>query len=232
MDILFFDGTNWSLFFDASDVGISTSGQDLNDFHIVDSSTLLLTFNATLTLDTLTVEPWDVVQFNASSLGDVTAGTFSMYLDGNDVGLDTTSELIDALDVLADGRVLISTSGSPVVPGISSGEDEDILAFTPTTLGDNTSGTWAMYFNGSDVGLADSGREDISGLDVLINGDIYLSALVDFSVAGVSGLNEDVFVCIPTSLGDVTACAYSSTLYFDGSTWGLDTNAVDGINIP
>jgi len=231
VDILYFDGINWSLFFDASDVGISTSGQDLNEFYVVDADTILMTFNAPITLGNLQVDTWDIVEFDATSLGSVTAGTFSMYLDGNDVGLDTTSELIDGLDVLPDGRVLISTTGTPSIPGITAA-DEDILAFTPTTLGDVTSGTWAMYFDGSDVGLADSGNEDIDAIDILPNGDIYLSTIGDFAVNGISGLNEDVFICTPTSLGDVTACNYSTSLYFDGSTWGLDANDVDGINLP
>jgi hypothetical protein len=89
-----------------------------------------------------------------------------------------------------------------------------------------------MYFDGSDVELADSSSEDVSGLDVTAAGDIYLSVMTSFAVTGVSGLNEDVFVCVPTSLGDVTACNYQPTLYFDGSNWALDTNSVDGIQIP
>ena len=231
MDLLYFDGASWSLFFDASDVGISTSGQDLNDFYIVDSDTILITFMNPTTLGALQVDSWDIVQFDATSLGSTTAGTFSLYLDGNDVGLDTTAETLDGLAVLPDGRVLISTASSISVPGVT-GNDEDILAFTPTTLGDNTSGTWAMYFDGSDVGLADSGNEDIDAIDVHPNGDIYLSTIVDFAVNGVSGLNEDVFICTPLSLGDVTACNYSPTLYFDGSAWGLDANDVDAIDLP
>jgi hypothetical protein len=231
VDILYFDGANWSLFFDASDVGISTSGRDLNDFHIIDSNTILMTFDAVTTLGPLTVDPWDVVQFNATSLGNVTSGTFSIYLDGNDIGLDTAGETIDALHVLSDGRVLISTTSNSSAPGISA-LDEDILAFMPTTLGDSTSGSWAMYFDGSDVGLADSGNEDVSGLDISPNGDILLSTLGDFLVPGISGTNEDIFVCVPTSNGDSTACNYSSSLYFDGSIWALDSNSVDGIQIP
>jgi hypothetical protein len=152
-------------------------------------------------------------------------------MDGNDVGLDTTSESIDGVDVLSDGRVLISTTGSVSVPGVT-GNDEDILTFTPTTLGDVTSGTWALYFDGSDVGLADSSSEDIGAIDVLLDGDIYLSTIGDFAVSGVSGMNEDVFICTPTSLGGATACNFSPSLYFDGSTWGLDANAVDAINLP
>jgi hypothetical protein len=231
VDIIFFDGTSWSMFFDSSDVGITTSSQDVNDFVIVDPGTLLLTFNTALTIGGISVDPWDVVQFNATSLGDVTAGTFSMYLDGEDVGLDSVEGMIDALDLLPDGQVLISTSGNPSTPGITA-LDEDILAFTPATLGDVTSGTWSMYFDGSAVGLADSSGEDTSGLDVTSTGDIYLSVATSFTVTGISGLNEDVFVCVPASLGDVTACNYLPTLYFDGSIWALDTNAVDGIHIP
>ena len=231
VDLLYFNGTSWSLFFDASDVGIATTGQDLNDFYIVDSHTILLTFQAPMTLGALQVDAWDIVQFDATSLGSVTAGTFSMYLDGNDVGLDTTSENIDGLEVLPDGRVLISTTGSPSVPGVT-GNDEDILAFTPTTLGDVTSGTWAMYFDGSDVGLADTSSEDIDAVDVHSNGDIYLSTLGAFTVTGVSGSNEDVFICTPISLGSETACNFSSSLYFDGSAWGMSAYGLDAINLP
>lgn len=231
VDILYYDGSSWNLFFDASDVGISTSGQDMNDFVILDSTTLLMTFRSAFTLGGLAVEPYDIVEFTATSFGSDTAGTFSLYFDGSDVGLDTTSEVIDALDVLPDGRILISTTGDPVVPGVG-GQDEDVLAFTPVTLGDVTSGTWALYFDGTAVGLGDTSSEDVDGLDVTPNGDIYLSTLVDFTVTGISGLNEDVFVCTPSSLGDATVCTFAPTLYFDGSFWGLDANDVDGIFIP
>lgn len=220
------------MFFDGSDVGISTNNQDMNEFHILDSDSILMTFDEPITLGTLTADPWDVVRFDATSLGDTTAGTFSMYLDGNDVGLDTTNEHIDGLDVLSDGRVLISTDGSPSVSGVTGAVDEDILAFTPTSLGDITSGSWSVYFDGSDVGLADSSNEDVDAVAVHSNGDIYLSTAVDFSVTGISGFDEDVFICTPTSLGSVTACNYSTSPYFDGSAYGLDANDVDGIDLP
>ncbi len=230
VDILYFDGANWSIFFDASDVGIASSGQNVDAFTIVDGDTILMSFEDPATLGTLAVDDWDIVEFTATSLGENTAGSFSLYFDGNDVGLDTASEDIDAIDLLSDGRLLISTTGSPTVPGVA-GKDEDVLAFTPATLGENTSGTWAMYFDGSDVGLGDS-AEDVDAVDVAANGDIYLSAPDPFAVPGVSGFDEDVFVCTPTSLGDVTACTYSPTLFFVGSAWGLGANDVDAINLP
>jgi hypothetical protein len=217
-DIVRFNGQNWSLFFDGSDVGVG--GSDLFAFSKVDSDTFLMSFSSALTLNGLNVTPQDVVRFDATSLGSVTAGTFSMYLNGIDVGLDTTNENIDSVSLLSDGRVLISTTGGSSVPGIA-GQDEDVLAFTPISLGDLTSGVWAMYFDGSDVGLADVSGEDVDALDIDPNGNIYLSTLGDFGVPGVTGADEDVFICAPISIGDATSCNFSSTLYFDGH-WGQD----------
>jgi len=226
-DILKFDGANWSLFFDGSDVGVGSP--DLFGFSIVDADTILMAFNNAVTVNGLAVTPQDIVRFDATSLGTNTAGTFSMYLDGSDVGLDVSAEKIDSVSLLTDGRVLISTTGNPAVAGVTGGRDEDVLAFTPTFLGDVTSGSWAMYFDGSDVGLGEASGEDVDALDV-VGGKVYLSTLDIFSVTGVSGADEDVFVCEPTSLGDVTACNYSPSLYFDGSTWNLSANDVDAFN--
>jgi uncharacterized protein YjiK len=228
-DIVRFDGSAWGIFFDGSDVGVG--GSDLFGFSIVDSDTLLMSFSTALTLNGITASPQDIVRFEATSLGNITAGTFSMYLDGSDVGLDTNAESLDSVSLLSDGRVLISTTGNPAVTGVTAGADEDILAFTPTTLGDVSSGTWSLYFDGSDVGLADTSNEDIDALDTDSNGAIYLSTLGDFSVPSISGFDEDVFICMPISLGSVTGCDYSPTLYLDGSTWAQDANDVDAFNI-
>ncbi|MGE5776244.1 MAG: DNRLRE domain-containing protein [Chloroflexota bacterium] len=228
-DILKFDGTNWSLFFDGSDVGVGSS--DLFAFYAVDSDTILMSFDSNVTVNGIAATPQDVLRFDATSLGSNTAGTFSLLFDGSDVGLsDASNEKIDALSVQPDASLLISTNGNPVVPGVSGGKDEDVLKFTPGSFGETTSGTWSMYFDGSDVGLSETSGEDVDGLDV-IRGKVYLSTQGDFSVSGVSGADEDVFVCSATSLGDVTTCDYSSNLYFDGSTWGLSANDVDDFTV-
>src|SRR3990172_1798813 len=232
-DILRFNGATWAMYFDGSDVGVG--GVDVNAFTIMDADTVLMSFDNTVTVNGLTFEDWDIARFDATdptSLGDITAGSFSLYFDGNDVGLDTSAENVDAIELLSDGRLLISTTGNPAVPGVTSGRDEDLLAFTPTSLGDATSGTWAMYFDGSDVELATSSSEDVDGVDVAANGDIYLTTTGPFGVAGVSGDDEDIFVCTSPSPGDATACTYSPPLYFDGSAWGLAANDVDAINLP
>ena len=226
-DILKFDGQNWSLFFDGSDVGVGSP--DLFAFSLLDADTILMSFGSNVTVNGISATPQDVLRFDATLLGSTTAGTWSLYFDGSDVGLDSSSESIDSLTLLPDGRLLFSTTGNPTVTGLSGLADEDILAFTPASLGNNTGGTWAQYFDGSDVGLSTSSGEDVDALDVAA-GNIYLSTLDNFSVTGISGADEDVFICTPTSLGADTACTYSSTLYFDGSTWGLAGNDVDAFN--
>lgn len=227
-DILRFNGSAWSLFFDGSDVGVGSP--DLFAFSLLDADTILMSFSANVTVQGISATPQDILRFDATSLGSTTAGTFSLYFDGSDVGFDTSSEVIDSVSVLPDGRLLVSTTGSPSVPGLTTGRDEDVLAFSPTSLGNTTSGSWALYFDGSDVGLGDSNNEDVDALDVLSNGNIYLSTLGDFVVSGLSGADEDVFVCVPTSIGDVTACNYAPALYFDGSNHGLAANDVDAFN--
>jgi hypothetical protein len=227
-DILRFDGSAWSVFFDGSDVGVGSP--DLFAFSLLDADSILMSFNANVTVQGISATPQDILRFDATSLGSTTAGTFSLYFDGSDVGFDTSSEVIDSVSVLPDGRLLMSTTGNPSVPSLTTGKDEDVLAFSPASLGNTTSGSWALYFDGSDVGLGDSNNEDVDALDVLSNGNIYLSTLGDFAVSGLSGADEDVFVCLPGSIGDVTACNYFPSLYFDGSTWGLAANDVDAFN--
>jgi hypothetical protein len=224
-DIICFDGSAWSMFFDGSDVGVTG---DIDSFYLVDEDTFLFSIISPTTIAGISVNDWDIIQFDATSLGPNTAGTFSMYFDGEDVELTASSEGIDAINVLPDGRLLISTIGTVNVTGVT-GANEDLLAFTPTTLGVNTSGTWAMYFDGSDVGMSSL---DVDGAVVAANGNIYLSTYESFNLAGVSGDNDDVFVCAPTSLGLTTACTFLPTLYFDGSLWGLTADNVNALFIP
>jgi hypothetical protein len=202
---------------------------DVSAFSIVDADTILISFDSAVTVNGIASTPRDILRFDSTSLGSVTAGTFTMYFNGIDVGLDASAENIDALSVLPDARILISTTGNPTVSGVSGGRDEDVMAFTPTTLGANTSGTWSLYFDGSDVGLGDASDEDVDSLDVL-GVNIYLSTLGNFAVAGVSGADEDVFICAPISLGDITGCNFSAALNFDGSVWGLAANDVDALH--
>jgi hypothetical protein len=228
-DIVAFDGANFSLHFDGSDVGAGSFTIDA--FAILSPTEILLSFTSAGTVGGVSMDDSDVLKFTATSLGATTAGTFSMYFDGSDVGLSDGAEDVDAIELLPNGHLLVSTTGSFSVSGVS-GADEDLLEFTHTSLGANTAGTWSLYFDGSDVGLASSSDEDVDALAVDGSGRIYLSTVGSFGVSGLSGADEDVFVFTPSSLGSTTAGTFGPGLFFDGSLYGLGGNDVFGIDLP
>ena len=229
-DIVAFDGTAFSPTFDGSDVGLGSF--TLDAFAVISPTEILMSFTGAGTVGGVAMDDSDVVKFTATSLGAITAGTFSMYFDGSDVGLSNDSEDVDAVELLADGRLLVSTTGSVSVTGVSSGADEDLLEFTPTSLGTTTAGSWRLHFDGSDVGLASSSSEDVDAVAVDGSGKIHLSTVGAFAVSGVSGADEDVFVFTPTSLGSTTQGTFAAALFFDGSSHGLAGNDVYAIDLP
>jgi hypothetical protein len=230
-DILFFDGSSgFSLVFDGSDVGVAALRIDAMAW--LDADTLLLSFDVAGSVPGVagTVDDSDVVRFDASSLGPSTAGTFQLYFDASDVGLLQASEDVDAIEVDATGTLLLSTEGPADVPGLVAA-DEDLLAFLPTSLGDTTSGAFVLYLDGSDVALGE-GSEDVDAVAFAASGEMQLSTPDVFSVPGLSGQNEDVFVFVPTLLGPTTSGSYSPDLSFDGSTFGLDANDILAVELP
>ncbi|MCB8939609.1 MAG: ExeM/NucH family extracellular endonuclease [Ardenticatenaceae bacterium] len=232
-DILAFDVNTavWSLAFDGSDVGLGGSGSlDIDAFHFLDDGSLLLSFLGSSSIpDVGSVDDSDLVRFVPTSLGSNTSGSFEMYFDGSDVGLTRSGEDIDGIAITASGDLLISTLGSVSVPGVS-GADEDILRFSPSSLGSNTSGSWSLEFDGSDVGLSDSSSEDVTGIWLdNATGNIYLSLLGSFAVTGASGDGADILLCSSPTTGNNTSCTFS--LFWDGSLNGFGGEAIDGLFI-
>ncbi len=106
---------------------------------------------------------------------------------------------------------------------MSSVQDEDLIVFNATSLGSVTAGSFAWYFDGSDVGLSTSADEDVDAFHLDALGRLYFSTLGNFAVTGASGSDEDVFRFTPTALGSSTAGSF--TLYLDGSAVGIPTGA-------
>ena len=125
---------------------------------------------------------------------------YSLVFDDSDVGLDALE--IDVLDVLSSDQLLLSFTTSGSVPDVGNVDDSDIVLFGGS-LGPATSGTFSMYFDGSNVGLTRNG-EDISrfsgsfgsstsgSFSVHLDGSD-LSSVGALSSAGAAGADEDVF---------------------------------------
>jgi hypothetical protein len=236
-DILRYDihTDSWSLYFDGSHAGLGST--DINGFHLLADGSILLTFHAvTLVPGVGSVDTMDIVRFIPASLGENnTTGTFEWYFKGASVGLgpslEASGERIDALGFLPDGRLLVSTSGNFSVPGVT-GTDEDLIAFTATSLGETTSGSWQLYFDGSKISLSDGGDdEDVDGVSVDSTGNLYLTTNANFSVPGASGDGADIFRCIPPQSTPlpIAKCTYDPV--WSGSAHGLAGQNVNGIDL-
>ncbi len=117
---------------------------------------------------------------------DVAADSWSMYFDGSDVGVPTDADVI-GFHKLADGSLLFTfLEDGIMLPDVGYVDGSDIVRFIPTSLGDTTSGSFEMYFDGSDVGLtAPDDYEDLRAVWIdPATGNIYLKPKWTFSVQG------------------------------------------------
>ncbi|WP_425397970.1 malectin domain-containing carbohydrate-binding protein [Aeoliella sp.] len=173
----------------------------------------------------VTYEPGDILQLNFLANGDY---SYELYFDGSDVGL-TGGEAINALHVTDAGEIIISTSGGATVdtvyssPGVGNGTplvstQNDLLMFTPTSIGDDTAGSWSLLFDGSEHGL-DGNTEDIDAVFVMDDGRIAMSFVGGASVPGQVALDKDALLFDPAN--DLW------TFYFNGSDLDYTTQAED-----
>ena len=216
-DIYAWSGTQFFKIFDAIDNGFAL-GVNMDAVVVVDNDTFYFSVVAPTTILGLPVDDSDIALYDA--------GAVSMVFDGSDVGVSTDAEDVDAFEILSDGSVLISTIGPISVPGIPGlpRDDSDLLRCAGT-FGPATTCMWSLYFDASDVGMT-APSEDVTGVDVA-GGSIYLTTLGAFSVPGLSGGGEDVFVCNSPTTGASTSCA-SFSMYFDGSAEGV-TGSLDAV---
>lgn len=221
-DVLVYDLNTglWDMYFDGSDVGV---GVNVDAFAIYSSYYLALSFERRTTLPGLVrfVEPEDLVLFHPTSLGQNTAGSYILSFDGSDVGLSGANENIDAIAIHPNGKVVMSTSGPYNVPneygGSLTGGGEDVLVFNATSWYGDTAGNWSLYFDGTSQSL-ETTNENIDGVwHSRIDNEFFLSTSGPYDVPGLSGDDEDIFIC---AVGEDGICSY--TPFFEGAGFGID----------
>ena len=153
----------FTIFFDGSDVGMTSSGEDINGLHEFEDGTLAVTTTGTAyVVGASNIKDEDVMLFTGTT-GTSTSGSFEWIFDGSDVGLSSSSEELDALFYEWDDNLLFSTRGSFATPD-DSGADEDIARFTGTTVNGSSIGTVSRTLDLSDFGLSE---EDVDAISML-----------------------------------------------------------------
>ncbi len=226
----------FSIFFDGSVCGLANA--NLDDFEVLSNGHILFTLRARFNIPGFgQVDDSDVIEYTPGATPDV-CGTFAFRLVGADAGLTKGAEDIDGLGIAEDGDLIVSTIGTAKVPG-SAGEvleakDQDLIRFDDRGVA--PSGTWSLYFDGSDVELKKN-SEDIRSVwldnvgDAQGNKNLYLTLSGNFKVASLNedeGDKNDVEGCFPSSLGTTTECFFFKLL--DGETIGAE-NQLDGLSV-
>ena len=236
-DILNWDGSAWSVWFDGSATGLTAKNakHNINAFWIPDagSDDVILSFTQNSRVVPgigPKVDGMDLVKWDGSA--------YSLYFDGSDVSLTVkTQEKIDGLHIMPAnypsplpvscpaGYFLISTQGPGRVPAFGGGQikfgGEDILGFCATNLGSATAGWWHLVFDGSAAGLPVNAIDSISA-----NADgsvISFTTSRPINVPGAVGTHSMVFEY------DTISGAFSGPI-FSAPAAGINKQ-VDGLHI-
>ncbi len=194
-----------TLFLDGS--ALFTADENIDAVHLLTNGHLLLSTVGSASLGGLSFDADDVVDY------DPVDDLASVVLDGSAVFGNNAN--IDAISVLPNGHLLVSTSEAETV-GALSVSDEDLFEYDVLT------GTASLYFNGSGVF---TGATDLNAAHVRSDGMIVLS--VSDPTAQIGSLSfgrEDLVIYDP--VGD------SAWLYFDGGSFfaGLPAD-IDAIHV-
>jgi len=225
-DILKWNGSAWSVWFDGAAEGLPAAA-DIIAFDVANdaSGAVWLAIRQAVKLPGLgKTQPNQIVTNNGTS--------WSLFFDGGDVGLKTTGERINGLEVLPGSvspigtgclhYLLISTiagGGVPVGSGNVNFTGEDVLGFCMTSVGANTAGVWHVVFEGESQGLAKNNNYGLSASDDAAT--LYFTAKKAFT--GDGGLVK------PSELFSFSGGAFSGPLW-KAKDHGLN-QVVDGIDV-
>ncbi len=150
-------------------------------------------------------------QYNTEDLVAYTesSDTWRMYFDGSDVGL--AGAAIDAYHQEEDGSILMSFRNATSVPGFGEVRGADLVRFVPTSLGDDTQGTFQMVYTGDQLGL-DGSVDNIDALGRANDGRLVVSTENNVLAANGWAQGHDLLVIEDGAL----------LPYFDGEQVGLD----------
>lgn len=164
------------------------------------SDTIIISTDNSETLGGLSFSDGELAEY------DPAADTASLYFDES---LFSGNEDIDAVHVLANGNIILSTQGNATLGGLSF-SDGDLVSYDPVN------DTAILYFN-EDLF---SNNEDIDAVYVLDSGNIILSTEGSASLGGLNFSDGDLVEYDPVN--------DTATLYFDESHFsgGADINGV------
>ena len=100
-------------------------------------------------MDGLSFRAADILRYDSQN-------GLSMFFDASDVGIKKN---LSAFSFTEDGSILLALSDAQRVSGLGKVKPQDVLRFTPDSLGENTSGTLEWHLRGADGYLTTNGEK-------------------------------------------------------------------------
>jgi FtsP/CotA-like multicopper oxidase with cupredoxin domain len=152
-DVVFFNGTSWSLFFDGSVRGLTgTRATDLDAISIVGGQLYFSTDNAAVPPGVVgTGDDADVYLWNGTAFSRVIDASAAPY------NLPGAANVDGFVRVDATHFYLSFSADTTTVPALGAVQDEDVIYYN--------AGTWSVYFDGTARGLT-TANHDVDAFDV------------------------------------------------------------------
>ncbi len=122
---------------------------DASDSELSSNDEVSVTVNEPSEFDTIYVSSSSNGAVGGVSFGDedilafdTASETWSLYVDGSDVGLGVSGADIGAFHLDSDGSILLSLNATFTLPDVGSVDENDIVRFIPSSTGTNTAGTY------------------------------------------------------------------------------------------
>ena len=156
-DIVYFNGTSWSLYFDGSANGLASASFDLDAISIVGAggpgNLYFSTDNTNIPSGAGgTGDDADIYRWNGGS-------SYTRVIDASgagSLGLPGTTN-VDGFVWVDATHFYMSFSTDTAVPGPGTVQDEDVVYYN--------AGTWSVYFDGTSKGLTAAGQ-DVDAFDI------------------------------------------------------------------
>jgi hypothetical protein len=149
-DVLFFNGTTWSMYFDGSVRGLTVAAQDIDAFNISGGVLYFSTVGNTNPPGVGgTADDADIYSWNGTA--------FARVWDASANGIASGAN-VDGFVRVDATHFYLSFTATVTVPGLGSVPDVNVVFYN--------AGTWSTFFNGVAAGLTSGGNQDVDAFDL------------------------------------------------------------------
>ncbi|MEM7132025.1 MAG: putative Ig domain-containing protein [Chloroflexota bacterium] len=151
-----------SLYFDGSDVNLTTQNEDMDAIHLLSSGDIVISTRGNYGVASINGGDEDLLRFIPTSLGNTTAGTWATYFDGSAAGLNDNADedIFGAYINEILNETHLTTRGNFAVAGVNGTGADVLLCSGP--LGNSGACSFSLAWDGSAFGFGDERVDSLS----------------------------------------------------------------------